>query len=185
MCLIQHTMPIHTFFMIKLTNLALLATTTMALAEDQYPIKLKFEHIDKYTVSALLHHSNTPKIITHYWQNAHEKFHLTPPEGKIATYDLNGNDIDEILLYLSGQGLCGRGGCHLIIFQYNGKTHRYEYLTARSSSDDILILRDFTDGRHNIAIRLIDGKTHTQDKEYTVYRWKNDNLQQTTQTLID
>ncbi|MCB1986034.1 MAG: hypothetical protein H6936_01500 [Burkholderiales bacterium] len=165
-------------------HILLLITSTAIFAKDQYPVKLKLERIDKSTVSALLHHSNTPEIITYNWQKAHEKFHSGSLIDKIATYDLNDDGIDEILLYLSGQSLCGRGGCHLVVFQYNDKTHRFEYLTARSSSDDILILRTMTDGRHNIAVRLMDGITHTKDKKYTVFHWENGNLHRTNQKLI-
>ena len=183
MYLTQHAMLINALALIKLTTILLLTTAPVVFAENKYPVKLRFEHINKTTVSTLLQHANTPEIITHYWQNAHEKFHSNPPEGKIAIYDLNGDGTEEILLYLSGQSLCGQGGCHLIIFQYNGKAQRFEYLTARSSSDDILILCNIADGRHNIAIRLMDSAIHTKNKEYTVYHWKNNNLQQTTRIL--
>lgn len=171
--------------LISVMKILMLLMASVAFPADKHPVKLKFEHINKDTVSAILQSANTPEIITHNWQNAHEKFRSDPPEGKIAKYDLNDNGTNEILLYLSGRGLCGRGGCHLIIFQYSGKTLRFEYLTAHSSSEDILILHDLTDGRHNIAIRLMDGIKQTKAEEYTVYRWKNDNLQQTVQTFND
>lgn len=163
--------------------LATMATTTCA--EEKYPAKLKFEEISKHEVSTLLNSQNVPEIIASNWKEANEKFLSKPPRGKIAKYDLNDDDMEEVFLYIYGQGMCGSGGCHLIIFQFNTENERLEYKTARSGSDDILILNGLTDsGYHNIAIKLMDGITMSRAKAYILYQWQNGDLVQTDETLL-
>ena len=130
--------------MFKILNILLLIITATightAFAEEKYPAKLKFEKISKPEVSMLLNYQSVPKIIASSWHKANEKTFSSPPEGKIAKYDLNHDGLDEVFLYLSGHGMCGHGGCRLVIFQFNKKNNTLAYKTVRSSSDDILIL---------------------------------------------
>jgi hypothetical protein len=166
-----------------------------AAAHDRLPVKLTFEQAGKQAITALLNNPGTPEIIVENWQAAHEKFDSAPPTGKIAKYDLNGDETEEVFLYLSGHGLCGRGGCHLIIFKFDVSTQRFEYKTVRSSSDDILVLDSQTEGYQNLAIRLT-GDASRREKgvkmnsenlsgkgKYTFYFWKDGNLVQTDKTI--
>jgi len=163
--------------------LAMFAITVAA--ESKYPVKLKFEQMSTRDVSMLLNNHNVPQIIASSWEAASKTYLSKPPTGKIAKYDLNGDDIEEIFVYLSGQNMCGTGGCHLIIFQYSTENQMLEYKTARSSSDDILILNNLSsDGYHDIAIRLMDGTSMSKAQAYTVYKWKNGDLKQTDKTTL-
>ncbi|MDP1559376.1 MAG: hypothetical protein Q8K59_10650 [Nitrosomonas sp.] len=157
---------------------------TPAFAQANYPVKLKFEEISRQQVNTLLSRQNVPKIIALSWNEANEKFLTSPPSGVIARYDLNDNGREEVFLYTSGNGMCGSGGCHLIIFQFNKENEALEYKTTRSSSADILILNSLTSGFHNIAIRLMEGTNKSKTDEYTVYQWKNGDLAQTGETII-
>lgn len=174
------------FKVLNIFLLIIMTTITItAFAEEKYPVKLKFEKISKHEVSTLLNSQNVPQIIASSWKEANEKFVSKPPTGKIAKYDLNDDAIEEIFLYISGHGMCGSGGCHLIIFQLNPENERLEYKTARSSSDDILILNNLTgNGYHNIAIRLMNGVNMSKAEEYTLYQWKNGDLEQTDEAIL-
>jgi hypothetical protein len=174
--------------MLKALNIFLLfIITTQAIttfAEANYPVKLEFEKISQQVVNTLLSNQSVPKIIASSWNKANEKFLASPPSGKIARYDLNDDGLEEVFLYLSGDGLCGRGGCHLIIFQFNKENNRLAYKTAHSSSDDILIVNRLTNsGYHNLAIKLMDGISMSKAKEYTLHQWKDGNLKQTSETI--
>ncbi|MBA3756179.1 MAG: hypothetical protein H0X02_08155 [Nitrosomonas sp.] len=161
------------------------AIAVTVFAEGKNPVKLKFEKIGKHEASTLLESQNVPEIIALSWKEANEKFLSKPPTGKIARYDLNDDDIEEVFLYISGHGMCGSGGCHLLIFQFNTENERLEYKTARSSSDDILILNNLAgSGYHNIAIRLMNGISMSKAEEYTLYQWKNGDLEQTDETIL-
>ncbi len=152
----------------------------MAFAQEKYPIKLRFENITRQQVSVLLNTPGIPAIIASSWHAAHEKFYAKPPEGKIAKYDLNQDGTEEMILYLSGAGMCGRGGCHLIFFQFDPENERFTYKTARSGSADILILDTLSSNRyHNIAIRPMNSMTSSMAKDYVLYRWEKDDLKQT------
>jgi hypothetical protein len=70
------------------------------------------------------------------------------PKVKSPNNDLNDDGLEEVFLYLSGHRVCGHGGCHLVIFQFYKENNKLEYQTARSSSDDILILNRRTNGYH-------------------------------------
>lgn len=182
-------MPIYSYNIFKPFSVFLLIVTALIaasiFAETNYPVKLKFEQVRIHEVDALLSSQNVPEIIVSSWKTAHEKFLSEPPTGKIARYDLNDDAIEEVFLYLSGHGMCGNGGCHLIIFQFNKDNETLEYKTARSSSDDILILNNSTNnGYHNLAIRLTNGATRSKTAAYTLYRWKNGDLEQTHETLL-
>ncbi|SFK60772.1 hypothetical protein SAMN05216302_101067 [Nitrosomonas aestuarii] len=182
----------------KLFNILLLIViTTIAAtvyAEKKDPVKLKFEQLSKQAVDSLLNAHGTPGIITSSWKKAHDKFPSKLPKGEIAKYDLNDDGIDEVFLYLSGSGLCGSAGCHLIIFQHNATLKRLAYKTARSGTNDIFILEGLSDGHRNIAIRLThyekdntiekNGSNLSDVKKYTLYYWKNGNLRQTNQTIL-
>ncbi|GJL75131.1 hypothetical protein [Nitrosomonas sp.] len=184
----------------KLFNsLILIVITVIAAtvyAEKKDPVKLKFEQLSKQAADLLLNAPGTPGIITSSWKKAHDQFPSKLSESKIAKYDLNGDGTDEVFLYLSGSGLCGSAGCHLIIFQHNAALKRLEYKTARSGTDDIFILDGLTDGHRNIAIRLTNNERNSGNslekngrnlsgmKEYTLYYWKKGNLRQTGQTIL-
>lgn len=176
----------NTFKVLNIFLLIIMATIAVtSFAEEKFPVKLKFEKIGKHEVSTLLNSQNVPEIIASSWKEANEKFLSKPPTGKIAKYDLNDDEIEEVFLYISGHGMCGSGGCHLIIFQLNTEDGRLEYKTARSSSDDILILNNLTgDGYHNIAIRLMNGISMSKVEEYTLYQWKNGDLEQTDEAIL-
>lgn len=183
-------------FLHAMLLLFLLIPAVTAYAQGKYPVKLTFGQADKQAVRALLNTPGTPGIIAHIWQKAHAEFHAEPPAGKIAKYDLNGDGVDEVFLYLYGHGFCGRGGCHLIIFQFNGVAQKLEYKTARSSSDDILIVNSRTEEHHNLAIRLPGGGKNREkdvkgdsgnfpgEEDYTLYDWQDGNLIQTDKTIL-
>lgn len=182
-------MSLYLYSMLKALNILLYVVIASmggtVFAEERLPVKLKFTEINRQEVSALLNNQSVPKIITLTWNEASEKFLSRPPGGRIATYDLNDDGIEELFLYTSGYGMCGSGGCHLIIFQFNKKNKIFEYKTVSSSSDDILILNSLTGGYHNLAIRLMDGTSMTKAQEYTLYLWKeNGDLVQTDETMI-
>lgn len=181
-------MPIYSHNRLEILNLFLLiAIATVAptvFAEAKYPVKLEFETTGQQAVSTLLNGPSVPSIIASSWNKANEKFSAKPPSGKIAQYDLNGDGAAEVFLYLSGHGLCGSGGCHLIIFQFNKENKKLAYKTARSSSDDILILGSVTSGHHNLAIRLMDGVSMIRAEAYTLYQWRNADLEQTDETIL-
>ncbi|MCE7913268.1 MAG: hypothetical protein DYH15_01040 [Nitrosomonas sp. PRO4] len=163
--------------------LAMLAITVAA--ESKYPVNLKFEPISTCEVSMLLNSHDVPEIIVSSWKTTNETYLSKPPTGMIAKYDLNDDDIEEIFLYLSGQNMCGTGGCHLIIFQFNTNNQILEYRTVRSSSDDILILNSLSnDGYRDIAIRLMAGTNISKAQAYTVYEWKNGDLKQIDKTTL-
>lgn len=185
-CFNMSTYLYNIFKILNIFLLIIMATiAATAFAEDKYPVKLKFEKISKSEVSILINSQNVPEIIASSWKEANEKFLSKPPTGKIARYDLNDDDIEEVFLYISGHGMCGSGGCHLIIFQFNTENERLEYKTARSSSDDILILNNLTiSGYHNIAIRLMNGISMSKAEAYTLYQWKNGDLEQTDETIL-
>ncbi len=179
----------HFYNIFKILNIFFLITmaaiAVTVFAEGKNPVKLKFEKIGKHEASTLLESQNVPEIIALSWKEANEKFLSKPPTGKIARYDLNDDDIEEVFLYISGHGMCGSGGCHLLIFQFNTENERLEYKTARSSSDDILILNNLAgSGYHNIAIRLMNGISMSKAEEYTLYQWKNGDLEQTDETIL-
>lgn len=156
----------------------------MAFAQAKYPVKLRFENITHQQVSMLLNKPGVPAIIASSWQAAHEKFYEKPPEGKIANYDLNQDGTEEMILYLSGGGMCSRGGCHLIFFQFDPENERLGYKTARSGSADILILDTLSsNGYHNIAISPMDSMTSSMYKDYVLYRWEKDDLKQTDEII--
>ncbi len=182
-------MPVYSYNIFKPLSIFLLIVTALIaasiFAETKYPVKLKFEQVSTHAVDALLNSQNVPEIIVSSWKAAHEKFLSEPPTGKIAHYDLNDDDREEVFLYLSGHGMCGNGGCHLIIFQFNKDNEKLEYKTARSSSDDILILNNSTNnGYHNLAIRLMNGVSMSKAAAYSLYRWRNGDLEQTHETLL-
>ncbi len=173
----------------KQFNILLLITITTisatVYAEKKDPVKLKFEQISKQAVDSLLNVHGTPRIITSSWKKAHDQFPSKLPKGEIAKYDLNDDGIDEVFLYLSGSGLCGSAGCHLIIFQHNSALKRLAYKTARSGTNDIFILDGLADGHRNIAIRLTNNdRNFSGMKEYTLYYWKKGNLRQTDRTIL-
>lgn len=164
---------------LKFLSIMMAMLVATAFAQAKYPVKLKFESITSQQVSALLNKPDVPSIIASSWQAAHEKF-SKPPEGKIANYDLNQDGTEEMILYLSGAGMCGRGGCHLIFFQFDPENERFVYKTARSGSADILILDTLnSNGYHSIAIRPMDSMPSSMAKDYVLYRWEKDNLKQT------
>ena len=161
---------------------AMLATP--AWAQEKCLVKLEFENITHEQVSALINETGVPAIVAASWQSALNKFPTKPPKGKIAKYDLNGDGIEETILYLSGTGMCGQGGCHLIFFQLDPENEKLAYQTARSGSADILILDDRSNnGFHNIAIKPRDKTGLPTANEYTRYRWKNGDLKQTDEII--
>lgn len=173
--------------MFKISPLCLLLViatqAAMVFAEDICPVKLRFEKASHSLASTLLNDQSVPAIIASSWREANEKFASEPPQASIARYDLNGDGWKELLLYLSGRGMCGRGGCHLIIFAFNPSKHKLEYQTVHSSSDDILLLNHQSDGYHHLAIRLMDGISLIRAEHYTLYRWQGGDLTQTGETL--
>lgn len=174
----------HNVLSILLLTIIATIIAPVTFAQEKYPVKLRFEHISQQAVSELLNDQSVPNIIVSSWDKANKKYLVTPPSGEIAKYDLNDDGIAEVFLYLSGHGLCGSGGCHLVIFQFNEKSKRLAYKTTRSSSNDILILGSMTHGYHNLAIRLMDGISKTRAEAYTLYQWKNANLEQTDETIL-
>lgn len=166
------------FFTFPIIYIAI--SVAMAFTQEKYPVKLRFENITRQQVSVLLNKPGVPAIIASSWLAANEKYYAKPPEGKIAKYDLNQDGTEEMILYLSGAGMCGRGGCHLIFFQFDPENERFVYKTARSGSADILIVDTLSsNGYHNIAIRPMDSMTSSIAKDYVLYRWEKDDLKQT------
>lgn len=150
---------------------------------DSIVAKLAFEEITKKSVDLLISVQSIPKQTLESWIIANRisanKNILPAPKGEMSKYDLDDDGIEEVFLYLSGFGMCGRGGCKLIILQRDGRHNGLEYKTKLTASNDILILSKTTDGYHNIAIRTMDGIQMTISEQYTLFRWKGGVLNQT------
>jgi hypothetical protein len=80
----------------------------------------------------------------------------TSISANIAVVDLNGDGVNEVLAYVTGDGACGSGGCNLFILQ--SKNGRYDPITELSITwPPIRILDSKSNGWHDIGVRVQGG----------------------------
>ncbi|HXJ16176.1 MAG TPA: hypothetical protein VNM68_03160 [Candidatus Polarisedimenticolia bacterium] len=83
------------------------------------------------------------------------------PDDKTTRYssalvDLNGNETDEVIVYLTGDYWCGSGGCLILILEPDGATYKVNtrILAARPP---IRVLATKSHGWHDIAVMVGGG----------------------------
>ena len=74
-----------------------------------------------------------------------------PPEFKHALVDLNGDNVNDAVVLLTGSLWCGTGGCRMIVFK--GKTGAYvPHSTSTISREPIRVLPEKLHGWHTLIV---------------------------------
>jgi hypothetical protein len=74
----------------------------------------------------------------------------------IAFSDLNGDGKDEVLVYVTGPGWCGTGGCDALVLSPSGSTYRV-VMDASVSRLPISVLPTKSHGWHDLAVTIGGG----------------------------
>jgi hypothetical protein len=82
-----------------------------------------------------------------------------------AFIDLNGDGKHEAIVYLTGNGWCGTGGCQLYILTPDGAGYKF---VARipATRPPIRVLNKISHGWHSVSVLIRDDATHMYDGEY-------------------
>lgn len=82
-----------------------------------------------------------------------------------AFVDLNGDGKDEAIVYLTGNGWCGTGGCQLYILTPDVTGYRF---VARipATRPPIRVLNKTSHGWHSVSVTIRDDGTHMYEGEY-------------------
>jgi hypothetical protein len=81
-----------------------------------------------------------------------------------AFTDLNGDGKDEAIIYLTGRGWCGTGGCQLYILTANGATYRF-LARIPATRPPIRVLDRTEYGWHSVSMIVRDDATHVYEGE--------------------
>jgi hypothetical protein len=82
-----------------------------------------------------------------------------------AFIDLNSDGKDEAIVYLSGNGWCGTGGCQLYILTPDEAGYRF-LARIPATRPPIRVLNKISHGWHGVSVLVRDDSTHMYEGEY-------------------